>query len=142
MEESRFDGWTRRRFGLSAGGLAASLAGMVVPADAAARRKNKKRDKIRCRQALERCDPNGAAERCCSGLNCDLFGIQPGLRCCLGLQTRCDAASNRCCRSLDCTAVDGLDGDRCCASIGEDCTAKEDCCGDAICGQGSCLIQM
>jgi hypothetical protein len=34
MDEKRFDAWTRRQFGLGAGGLAASLLGVLGIEDA------------------------------------------------------------------------------------------------------------
>ena len=45
MDDSRFDAWTRRRFGLAAGGLSASLLGLVSLDDAAAKKKRKKKKK-------------------------------------------------------------------------------------------------
>jgi hypothetical protein len=142
MDDSRFDTWTRRRVGLTVGGLTASLLGAKVAGGADARRKKPKKTcaKVRCTQPLALCDPSIEDERCCPGRNCDLFGIQPGLRCCLALRSRCTAANNECCRSHACAAVSGLAGNRCCASLDEACLAADDCCGDAICGQGSCRI--
>jgi hypothetical protein len=140
MDASRFDAWTRRRLGWAAGGLATSLFNLSTLDGAAAKKKKKRCKKIRCKTELQSCDPDIEKERCCLGLNCDVFGEQPGLRCCLGLRSRCLPGDDHCCSELLCAAANGLEGNRCCADITGRCSQNEDCCGEAICGQGGCLI--
>jgi hypothetical protein len=79
MAGSRFDAWTRRRFGFAAGGLVASLFGGATLDGLAARRKRRQR-KHRCRKAARPCKPGGK-RRCCDGLLCrEITGS--GRRCC------------------------------------------------------------
>jgi hypothetical protein len=47
MDGSRFDTWTRRRFGLAAGGLATALLGLVTLDDLEARKKRRRKKKKR-----------------------------------------------------------------------------------------------
>ena len=68
MDGLRFDLWTRRRFGLAAGGLAALL---VFPIDGAAKKKKKK--KKRCLNIGADCVA-GSKKRCCKNLRCDFAG--------------------------------------------------------------------
>jgi hypothetical protein len=97
MDGSRFDSWTRRRIGLAAGGMAATLAGLFS-ADAnkkKKRRKNKKRRK--CKKLRESCVDGG--RRCCHGRTC---GGNPanGTFCCQ--QGRESCRGNGDCCNLQC----------------------------------------
>ena len=63
MDSSRFDTWTRRRFGLATGGMVATLARLASPADADAKNKNKQKKKTkkkqRCRKLGQICRQTG-----------------------------------------------------------------------------------
>jgi hypothetical protein len=62
MSGSRFDHWTRRRFGLAAGALAAGRFGLAeLSADA-------KKHKKRCKKLGESCVDGG--RKCCHGRTC------------------------------------------------------------------------
>jgi hypothetical protein len=50
MDASRFDAWTRRRFGGAAGGLAVSLLALAAGDDTAARKRKRSRKKGRKRR--------------------------------------------------------------------------------------------
>jgi hypothetical protein len=100
MDEPRFDAWTRRRFGLAAGGLATVLFGLMHnDADAKKQRKNKKR----CRKLGRSCKPGGT-HRCCGKLKCDRISFEdnPKTRCCRKLDQPC-AENEDCCASLCCS---------------------------------------
>jgi Chaperone of endosialidase len=133
MDDTRFDAWTRRRVGVALGG--ASLLGLTQLRPAAAK---KHKPKIRCRKELQTCDPTDKTQQCCSGLNCDVFGVQVGLHCCLGLRARYDQGAIHCCGEQLCEVVDGLSGTRCCADLGNRCSENADCCAGTVCGQGRC----
>ena len=70
MDESRFDAWTRRRFGLSAVRAAAALFGLVsvgVPDGSRAKgRKKLKRNSFGCVDVGKPC--RGRDTQCCSGI--------------------------------------------------------------------------
>ncbi len=132
---SHFNAWTRRRFGLAAGGIGASLLAPV----ATAAKKKKKKCKLRCRDLLHTCTPGAKNDACCPGLNCDLVALQSGLRCCLGLRDTCAPDSGQCCRGLLCENVPGL-GNRCCSNGGDPCSAAADCCFGAPCTGGQCEV--
>jgi hypothetical protein len=122
MDGSRFDAWTRRHFGLAAGGLAASLLGISASADTEAKKKKKK-----CKKLGTGCTPGGK-RKCCKKQNLICAPI-PGL------------GGNRCCRdvgqtcsfSTDCCSTFCLD-DHCqpsfCKELGQFCTLDEQCCSD------------
>ena len=96
MQGSRFDTWTRRRFGLvAAGGMAAALARLTSPEDADARSKNKKKRKKRCRQDGQVCRQSGKRKRCCQGKQCADFDGQR-FRCCKAIDQPCSVGSECC----------------------------------------------
>lgn len=94
MQDSRFDSWTRRRFGLAAGGALASLAGLAWPEATDARKQNKKR-KHRCRIVDRTCRQSGKRQRCCTGKLCARFDGQQ-YRCCKALDQPCSAGGECC----------------------------------------------
>ncbi|MGH2618030.1 MAG: tail fiber domain-containing protein [Thermomicrobiales bacterium] len=98
MDGSRFDRWTRRRFGRLAGGAAAALFGSAT-ADA----KKKRRRKKRCKKLGDTCTPGGK-RRCCGNLRCDktLVG-NPSVLCCKGEGESCGGHID-CCDDLGCPA--------------------------------------
>jgi hypothetical protein len=153
MDGSRFDAWTRRRFSVSAGGLAASLSLLslasldVATARNTKKRRNRKKKKANscicpqqpiCKNVLESCDSNVATQHCCPGLNCDVVTGQDGPCCCLGVRRSCASTPNQCCSQLSCdkSGVEGII--RCCADLDGACTSDDDCCSGLTCRQDAC----
>ena len=106
MDGSRFDTWTRRKFGLAAGGAAvAGLLGLagLDDADAARRRRGKRKPK-RCRKLGDFCNDSIRRQNCCNpNYFCSTvkeFG--PGNFCCIGVGGSCDTSS-------DCCGTEGCD---------------------------------
>ena len=67
MDGARFDAWTRRRFGLTAGGMLVSLAGMAAnDDDASAKHHHHKK----CGQNEKRCGKKCVKGNCCLGKAC------------------------------------------------------------------------
>jgi hypothetical protein len=116
VEDILFDSWTRRRFGLAAGGIAAVLASLALPDQAPAKRK-------RCKKSEKRCGRKCVKGSCCPGKPC---GGDDFCRCgrTIGGKTICfqpivalceqcngDADCNsplRCIRAGDCGAVTAI----------------------------------
>lgn len=108
MDGSQFDTWTRRRFGLAAGGAAlASILGIANLPEAEAKKRKKKKKK-KCRKLGETCDINRKNEQCCN--NEQDCGQVQGL-----------GNSNFCCKPHN-----------------SSCSFNEDCCGNRRCRSGSC----
>jgi hypothetical protein len=93
MDASRFDAWTRRRFGFAVGGAAASLIGVLEHQEGNA--KNKKK---RCRKAGKNCK---RGKDCCGSLSCAKAGDPGRLRCCRAGGGAC-SDDNGCCGELFC----------------------------------------
>lgn len=71
MDDSRFDAWTRRRFGLAAGGAAAALLGraLLLPSPAGARKKSRKKLELNSFGCVDVGKPcRGRDVKCCSGI--------------------------------------------------------------------------
>jgi hypothetical protein len=137
MDGSRFDAWTRRQFGLAAGGLAGSLLTLAGLVDAEAKKKGKKKKKKKCKKAGTGCNPNSKKRKCCKKQNLTCAPI-PGLggnRCCKGLAQPC-AATAECCSGF---CLDGFCEPEFCKEIGAGCGSNPDCCSD-FCngGTGKC----
>lgn len=72
MNESRFDTWTRRRFGLAAGGAAALLGlAAALPSPAGAKKQRRRKPKLKlnafgCVDVGKPC--RGKDAKCCSGI--------------------------------------------------------------------------
>ena len=114
MDGERFDAWTRRRFGLAAGGAAASLLGLLGMEDAEAKKKHKNKNKKK----------NKKKDKCKNlGQSCD--------------QTQ---KNKKCCKSSQlCAQVQGLgSGNFCCKQRGSNCSVNTDCCGNDKCSGGVC----
>jgi hypothetical protein len=148
MDGARFDAWTRRAFGLAAGGALAALFGRGGLMDVAVGKKRKNKNKMKKKKTSRRtckplrfsCQPgDNTKQRCCPGLACDAVEGLSGPRCCQGYQTTCGDDSE-CCGSADCGLVDGLDGDRCCGVFGARCDVDEDCCDDVNCIENQCGV--
>ena len=113
MDGERFDAWTRRRFGLAAGGAAASLLGLLGMEDAEAKKKHKnkkknKKKKNKCKNLGQSCDQTQKNKKCCKS-------------------------------SQLCAQVQGLgSGNFCCKQRGSNCSVNTDCCGNDKCSGGVC----
>ncbi|MGH7964085.1 MAG: hypothetical protein ACRERD_20070 [Candidatus Binatia bacterium] len=139
MDGSRFDSWTRRGFGLAAGGLVASVLGVAGLTDADAKKKRKKR----CKKVTQRCKLGGKKKRCCHGLRCDRVEDAAGRHCCRKTQAAC-ASDNECCLYHVCDEIFAGSGNRCCIKLPTPlaptapCQVDDDCCGLAVCNNGFC----
>jgi hypothetical protein len=110
MDDTRFDAWTRRRFGLAAGGLAATVLGLAGIEDAQTRKKRKKR----CKRLGASCK-SGGKRTCCGTLRCDRISFEPSpeTRCCRKKDQPC-AGNHDCCagpRAQDFAALFGVGED-------------------------------
>jgi hypothetical protein len=114
MERSRFDSWTRRRFGATAAGAITVLFGLGEDESARAKRKNKRKKRkrgkpnLRCEQLRTPCNPRNDRELCCDGLSC---GIVPelgtGHHCCRWRFNDCESDAD-CCNNLRCVGSPGF----------------------------------
>jgi hypothetical protein len=131
VDGSRFDAWTRRRFGLAAGGLAGSLLALVHAGqdDVTATKKKKKKKKKRCGRLGAFCNPDGKPG-CCGGLTCDIrfFGTP---FCCVRGGESCETG-HECC-SGECTT----DFKCYCKDIDDECFVDGHCCS-YNCDGGQC----
>lgn len=119
MDASRFDAWTRRRFGLVVGTGIAALAGASARDDADAKKKRKRKKKKRCKKLKQPC---GGKKKCCKNLTCAESTANPdGKSCCHQPPGTCADATDCCGRAL---CEDG----RCCFDTGGPCTERADCC--------------
>ena len=138
MDESRFDAWTRRKFGLGAGGLAASLLGVIGVGDAEGEGKGKKGRKNRGKgdahdagnhlhDAKHKNHKNKNKNKNKKKNKCKKIG------------TGCNPSNPRCCGGLHCQAVPGFGGQRCCNENNVPCSRDQECCS-GLCFQGSCAV--
>ena len=100
MDGSRFDTWTRRRFGLAAGGAAiAGLLGLAGLDDAdARRRRRRKKKKDKCRKLGEFCNQSIREQQCCNStyLCANVATLGSGNFCCKQRDTPCGTSSECC----------------------------------------------
>jgi hypothetical protein len=134
MDEKRFDAWTRRQLGLGAGGLAASLLGVlgIEDADSASRRhahKTKTKTKTKTKGKH-----NGKNKGKHNGNN---NGELP--TCKKAGTGGCKTSRPECCEGLSCQAVPGFGGVRCCADVGASCSRDQQCCS-GVCSGGVCTV--
>jgi hypothetical protein len=104
MDGSRFDAWTRRRFGVAAAGLVVGFFAVAGWDDAPAKRKHKKHKKPRprqCEQMHTHCNPKNDRKMCCGGLGCSHVTELGGNHCCLWRYFACDDDVD-CCGNLKC----------------------------------------
>jgi hypothetical protein len=132
LDGSRFDLWTRRRFGLTTGGAAlAGLLGVLGlgeddEADAARRHRNNQNNNNQ---------NNGRRRR------------RRRPKRCRNLNQSCDSSVRRlsCCNSNQlCANVPALgSGTFCCVQNGDFCDSSDDCCGNDFCdfSTGRCRRQ-
>lgn len=113
MEGSRFDSWTRRKFGLATGGAAAAgLLGLLGATETEAKNNNnnnKNKKKKKCRKLGQTCDENKKNQSCCN--------------------------VNQLCANVSSLGS----GTFCCKQNGQGCSVSSDCCGKNICdNSGHC----
>ena len=141
VDGSQFDAWTRRRFGLAAGGLVASLLGLTrLDAEAKKHKKKRKRKKRKRNQAAvcgtlgAICTP-GVEPICCDNRLCGHAVNETADRCCLPGGTPCTDANGFQC----CTAFCIPESDQClCKGPGADCNSSSQCCSNN-CANQKCL---
>ena len=116
MEGSRFDSWTRRKFGLATGSAAAAgLLGLLGVAETEAgqnnNNNNNRKKKKKCRKLGQTCDENRRNQSCCN-------------------------------QNQLCANVSGLgSGNFCCKQNGQGCSVNTDCCGKNVCdSSGHCHV--
>lgn len=140
MDGSRFDAWTRRRFGLVMGGGVASLLGLVI-GDGAEAKHGKGKHKKRCKKLKQGCQPSNKHKKCCKkqDLICgEILGLG-GKHCCRKVQGECSDASD-CCGDFICDQANGKDAEKtfCCGAAERDCGGNDDCCIGFSCFNGKC----
>lgn len=69
MDDLQFDAWTRRRFGIAAGGIAAAFLGLTT-IDSANAKNKRKRKKKKCKKSEKRCGKKCVKGTCCPGKSC------------------------------------------------------------------------
>src|SRR6476646_5911668 len=111
MDEKRFDAWTRRQFGLGAGGLAASLVGLQGLDDAEGKTRRHKHKAATQKNKHKNKGKKG------KGPKCKKAGTGG-----------CKTSRPDCCAGLSCQAVPGFGGVRCCADVGARCSRDQQCC--------------
>lgn len=96
MDGSRFDAWTRRKFGIVVGGFAAALLALGSTDEGDARKRRRKRRK-RCKRLRAGCTPGGK-RTCCGELICSTYSATGEVppRCCKPPREPC-AAFDECC---------------------------------------------
>jgi hypothetical protein len=98
MDGSRFDAWTRRRFGLATGGAIAAAFGLATLDAAATKRKKRRRKKRkRCVKLLRPCRVGG--RKCCHEHVCQSFdtGANGTFFCCKAEGQSCTTGQPQCC---------------------------------------------
>ncbi|MFT4040600.1 MAG: hypothetical protein QM692_20640 [Thermomicrobiales bacterium] len=122
MDGSRFDAWTRRRFGGVVAGALATALGLAIdpvdPAAAADRKPRKKRQRRRKKRiSSHACEPHG---------------------------TSCNPRNERrlCCAPNACGQVLELGGYHCCTRRFQPCDVNHDCCNNLVCVDGLCDISL
>jgi hypothetical protein len=146
MVGSRFDSWTRRRFGLTTAGAIASVLRLIERDRTTAKNNHKrKHGSLPCRKLKQSCKRHGSSgvkRNCCDRvrrLECDKVGFSRRYYCCYDYQTICSGTAGECCRDLKCGTVPGLSGRRCCAEAGAACRSANDCCDGVTCSAGFCV---
>ena len=122
MEGSRFDAWTRRGFGVAAGGLAGTILAQAAIPGAKAGKKRK-----RCGKQNDQC--NDGKKKCCCGYHCEAF----------------DSGPRRCCRAADFPASSDQDccsgrrelGRCICKTLSQPCSESRQCCS-GLCSSNTC----
>jgi hypothetical protein len=116
MDGSHFDAWTRRRFGVAAGGLAGSLLAQAGTPGAEAKKGKKKKKK--CGKLNASCNQN--KKTCCCGYEC----FEPnggGARCCRTVGFPAASAGDCCSARIEL-------GTCICKTVGQPCSSSQNCC--------------
>lgn len=121
MDGTRFDAWTRRRFGMASGGALAGLLGLSLLESEAAKKhgnhkhKNKNKNKNKNKKKKKKCRKLGQS--------CDT-----------------SVKKKKCCNSAQlCSTVKGQGSQTfCCKQVSQSCSDSDDCCGDNTCSNGKC----
>lgn len=105
MDDLRFDAWTRRRFGLVAGGTLAALLGLAESQATEAKRKRRPK---RCRKLGETCDNTKRSKSCCNAalLCAQVTQVGQANVCCKQAGQDC-ANSRECCGNDACDSATG-----------------------------------
>jgi hypothetical protein len=111
MDGPGFDHWTRRHFGLAAGGFAASALALLGVMDGEAgrnARKRKRRRKKRCKKLHARCQVGGK-RKCCGELRCRTSSLNAGIHtfCCKTEGKPCENEFDCCDPLLCCPTANG-----------------------------------
>ena len=105
MDGSSFDGWSRRRVGVAAGGLAAALLSLAGMGEAAAKKKKKKKKKKKCCLAVRATCSSDS--QCCEGSVCgQRAGIENITVCCVPDGQPCTntpGSQLECCGNSECS---------------------------------------
>jgi hypothetical protein len=105
MDATRFDAWTRRRFGTTAVGAIAGLLSLAERRTAAGKKKGKKRTRKRnCEKLGSSCNPRNNKRVCCGVLFCQNVPELGGYRCCKSRFEPC-ARNAHCCANLTCVGT-------------------------------------
>src|SRR5688572_1620526 len=104
MDSDRFDGWTRRQFGMGLG-IGGAIAGLVSfvssPETDAKKRKKKRRRRKRCLMKNDVCT-QGGKRKCCKDLRCDFpAAVSMRTHCCARAEGKCDEDFD-CCVGFQC----------------------------------------
>jgi hypothetical protein len=106
VEQTRFDSWTRRRFGVAVGGLSGALLAMT--GGTATKAKKKKCKKTTCCIAVRGSCSTTSGDQCCSPATCgQRTGIEGITVCCIPQGQACTnipGSQLECCGSLECNA--------------------------------------
>ena len=141
MDETRFDRWTRRQLGRATGGVVTVLLGLGAGGDVNAKNKHR----ARCRKPAQSCRSSGKKQRCCRGLQCEVFGMSRERHCCQPVRSHCSSAL-QCCSPFDCQEINFVSGTHCCGGLdlapckGEG--ADSDCCKGFLCVNNVCKPQL
>lgn len=136
MDESRFDAWTRRRFGLGAGGLAASLLSLAGAGETDSEAKGKKGRNDRGKGKSKHAENSVQGAKHGNNNN---HKKKKKKNKCKKAGTGCNPSKPRCCGSLTCQAIPGFGGQRCCNQTNVPCSRDQECCS-GLCFQGSCGV--
>jgi hypothetical protein len=106
MDATRFDAWTRRRFGTTAAGAIAGLLGLAERRTATGKKKRKRKSRKRkCEKLGTRCNPRNDRQVCCGALFCQQVPELGGNRCCQSRFATCSRDAD-CCANLECVGTD------------------------------------
>ncbi len=108
MDGSRFDAWTRRRFGVVAAAAITGWLGLAARDGTVAKRKKapKQRRKRQCEKLNTKCNPGNDRKLCCAAMACGLVPELGGHHCCQQRYGACGVDAD-CCNNLVCTGGSG-----------------------------------